>query len=121
MEEALDSWLEALRAKRERWVDASDENDFNRGIWNATVEKYADPSHFIFELLQNAEDAGASSVHFTLEPDRIVTDGRSTVTISRGSPASATRRSSMTGTRSAASVSASNRSMSSPTAPRSIR
>lgn len=78
MEEALDSWLEALRAKRERWVDASDENDFNRGIWNATVEKYADPSHFIFELLQNAEDAGASSVHFTLEPDRIVFehDGR---------------------------------------------
>ena len=71
-------WLGALRARRERWVNANHENNFDRGIWNATVEKYADPSHFIFELLQNAEDAGASWVRFTLESDRIVFehDGR---------------------------------------------
>jgi hypothetical protein len=65
-------WLEQLRAKRERWVSASHENNFDRGIWNATVDKYADPSHFIFELLQNAEDAEASWVRFRLEPDRIL-------------------------------------------------
>ncbi|KQN92154.1 hypothetical protein ASE90_05345 [Sphingomonas sp. Leaf67] len=71
MEAAFDIWLDTLRAKRQRWVDASHENDFDRGIWNATVEKYADPSHFIFELLQNAEDAGASWVRFSLDSDRI--------------------------------------------------
>ncbi|MBY5854308.1 hypothetical protein HFN51_27785 [Rhizobium leguminosarum] len=78
MADTFQDWLNELRAKRERWVDASRENDFDRGIWNATVDKYADPSHFIFELLQNAEDAVASWVRFELHPDRIVFehDGR---------------------------------------------
>lgn len=48
MVESFEAWLDALRKKRERWVAASHENDFDRGIWNATVEKYADPTHFIF-------------------------------------------------------------------------
>ena len=65
-------WLQQLREKRQRWVDASHENDFDRGIWNATVEKYADATHFIFELLQNAEDVGATSATFSLEPNAIV-------------------------------------------------
>lgn len=79
MSSGFHSWLQALREKRERWVNASHENNFDRGIWNATVEKYADPSHFIFELLQNAEDAGATWVRFKLEPSRILFehDGRS--------------------------------------------
>jgi len=79
MDEPFDIWLDALQAKRERWVSANLENDFERGIWNATVEKYPDPSHFIFELLQNAEDAGASLVRFHLDTDRIQFehDGRS--------------------------------------------
>ena len=32
---------------------------------------YTDRTHFIFELLQNAEDAGASKVHFKLYRDRL--------------------------------------------------
>jgi len=71
MGEPFDIWLEALQARRERWVMANLENDFERGIWNATVEKYPDPSHFIFELLQNAEDAGASLVRFRLDANHI--------------------------------------------------
>lgn len=78
MTEPFDIWLNTLREDRELWVTASRKNKFDRGIWNATVEKYADPSHFIFELLQNAEDADASWVRFVLEPGRIVFehDGR---------------------------------------------
>lgn len=34
-------------------------------------ELYADRTHFIFELLQNAEDQGARSVKFILHPDRL--------------------------------------------------
>jgi hypothetical protein len=39
---------------------------------------YADPTHFIFELLQNAEDAGATRVKFSLFGDRleVLNDGR---------------------------------------------
>lgn len=72
--ESFESWLDALRKKRERWVAASHENDFDRGIWNATVEKYADPAHFIFELLQNAEDADATWARFELTPDAVIFD-----------------------------------------------
>jgi hypothetical protein len=70
--ETFEAWLDALRARRESWVVASRVNDFDRGIWNATVEKYADPSHFVFELLQNAEDAGASWGRFELTPSSIL-------------------------------------------------
>lgn len=69
--EPVDQWFENLRLKRESWVQASAANDFERGIWNAMVEKYADPSHFVFELLQNAEDAGATWVRFHLAADKI--------------------------------------------------
>lgn len=39
---------------------------------------YSDRSHFIFELLQNAEDAGATRISFALFPDRLEVrhDGR---------------------------------------------
>jgi hypothetical protein len=39
---------------------------------------YADRTHFIYELLQNAEDAGATKIHFDLFSDRIeiIHDGR---------------------------------------------
>ena len=32
---------------------------------------YSDRTHFIFELIQNAEDAGASELTFTLFADRL--------------------------------------------------
>jgi hypothetical protein len=71
MTQTLKDWLDALRAKRRVWVQANLDNDFDRGIWNATVAKYADPSHFVFELIQNAEDARASEAKFILDRDAI--------------------------------------------------
>lgn len=71
MSAGFDAWFDDLRLRRRRWVDASRENGFDRGIWNATVEKYADPTHFVFELLQNAEDAGATRATFRLEREAI--------------------------------------------------
>ncbi|WP_439364240.1 sacsin N-terminal ATP-binding-like domain-containing protein [Bradyrhizobium sp. DASA03005] len=72
MAESFNVWLDALRDRRQRWGAASHENNFDRGIWNATVEKYADPTHFIFELLQNAEDADASWARFELTKDAVI-------------------------------------------------
>lgn len=43
-----------------------------RGFWKNIVEKYSDQAHFIYELLQNADDVGASSVSFELYRDRLV-------------------------------------------------
>ena len=35
------------------------------------AELYADRTHFVFELLQNAQDAGAARIVFELQPDRL--------------------------------------------------
>ena len=43
-----------------------------RGIKNSVVEKYSDQAHFIYELLQNADDANATFARFILEPDRLI-------------------------------------------------
>ena len=72
------SFLAELRSVRRGWVESNRANRFDRGIWNATVEKYPDPTHFVFELLQNAEDTGATVASFRLSGDAIVFehDGR---------------------------------------------
>ena len=43
-----------------------------RGVKNSVVEKYSDQAHFIYELLQNADDSKATSARFELFRDRLV-------------------------------------------------
>ena len=43
-----------------------------RGIKNSVVEKYSDQAHFIYELLQNADDAHATTARFILDPTRLI-------------------------------------------------
>jgi HSP90 family molecular chaperone len=66
-------YLNTLQEKRIKWVEASRENNFEAGIKNLLTELYPDNAHFIYELLQNAEDAGATKVSFYLEADKITT------------------------------------------------
>lgn len=41
------------------------------GFWNMVVDKYSEQAHFIFELLQNADDAGASQARLYLNRDSV--------------------------------------------------
>lgn len=43
-----------------------------RGYKESVVEKYSDQAHFIYELLQNADDANATSARFLLKKDCLV-------------------------------------------------
>ncbi len=72
--------IEELRLKRRKWVEANRENGFEDGIKRLLTDLYPDNAHFIYELLQNAEDArdkdshdskGASVVRFTLTADSL--------------------------------------------------
>lgn len=63
--------LEELRRKRLKWVEANRENDFEEGIGRLLTELYPDNAHFIYELLQNAEDARATEVRFILKEDGV--------------------------------------------------
>ncbi len=58
--------FEELRKKRLRWVEANRENNFEDGIRRLLTDLYPDNAHFIYELLQNAEDAHATAVRFTV-------------------------------------------------------
>lgn len=43
-----------------------------RGLKDSVVEKYSDQAHFIYELIQNADDVGATYVRFVLHSDNLV-------------------------------------------------
>ena len=65
------SFLDDLRDKRQKFLDGliANEEDINLDIFE---DFYPDKAHFIYELLQNAEDAGAFEVSFTLSRNCLV-------------------------------------------------
>lgn len=71
MTEQEKRFFAALTADRAESADTLEKPSM-RGIKNSVVEKYSDQAHFIYELLQNADDAGATSARFILEPDRLI-------------------------------------------------
>ena len=69
--------FEELAARRQAYVDAARDNGFEEGLRSLLADLYPDNAHFIYELLQNAEDAGAREVTFHLRHDglRVEHDG----------------------------------------------
>ena len=69
--------LERLAELRSIMADAQDANEASEGFKNLLTQLYPDNAHFIYELLQNAEDASRanknpSTVKFTLLSDCLV-------------------------------------------------
>lgn len=64
--------FEELTANRRKWIEASRENGFENGIRRLLTDLYPDKAHFLYELLQNAEDAGATRVEFRLEDNALI-------------------------------------------------
>ena len=50
-----------------------------RGVWKSVIDKYPDTAHFIYELLQNADDAKATDVTILLGEDALVFKHNGTV------------------------------------------
>ena len=75
------TFFDDLIAKRRKLIDAL---EANKGEINLDIfeDFYPDRAHFVYELFQNAEDAGATQVTFTLNQDLLVCehDGRRTFT-----------------------------------------
>lgn len=68
MTELEKRWFNALTTDR---MDSANtlEKPSMRGVQRSVVDKYSDQAHFIYELLQNADDVGATSVRFRLQKD----------------------------------------------------
>ena len=62
-------FLEGVRRRRINYIKAAQENDFKDGLENLLTRLYPDNAHFVYELLQNAEDADATKVYFCLQED----------------------------------------------------
>jgi hypothetical protein len=64
--------MSELETMRREWVQVTRKNGFQDGITDLLAHQYSKKTHFIFELLQNAEDAAASEVEFHVENERLV-------------------------------------------------
>lgn len=62
-----------------------DDPDYN-GLWKSIIDKYPDKAHFIYELLQNADDAKASKVSIILYRDGLIFKHNGTVPFSITDP-----------------------------------
>ncbi|RYY23230.1 MAG: hypothetical protein EOP62_20810 [Sphingomonadales bacterium] len=72
-ENQQDVEFERLIQRRRKFIEGL---EANRGEINLDIfeDFYPDKAHFVYELLQNAEDAGATEVAFTLLSDRLICD-----------------------------------------------
>ncbi|MBQ5500463.1 MAG: hypothetical protein IIT80_02800 [Aeriscardovia sp.] len=66
-----DGFFERLSQKREKYADMLEDPSM-RALKNRVVEKHSEQAHFIYELLQNADDFGAKKARFILEPSHLV-------------------------------------------------
>ena len=64
-------YFEALHKDRSDSADTF-EKPSTREMWRSIVEKYSDQAHFIYEMIQNADDAGATTARFILESERLI-------------------------------------------------
>ena len=64
--------INELIANRKDWVVSSKANNFESGIKNLLSNMYPDEAHFIYELLQNAEDKKATAVYFKMQKDKLI-------------------------------------------------
>lgn len=65
------SFLDEVRLKRKKLADVLSDDDYS-GIRDIVEELYPDKAHFIYELLQNAEDTGATEVSFELTEQKLI-------------------------------------------------
>lgn len=64
--------FDELKESCKRFVESSKERGAYSGLKKLLTELYPDKAHFIYELLQNAEDQEASEVEFCLEKEKLI-------------------------------------------------
>lgn len=63
--------FEELHQSRKRDYETFRKKSY-RGIWSGVIDKYPESAHFIYELLQNADDAEATWVEVDINPYRLM-------------------------------------------------
>ncbi len=63
--------FDKLSQKRRKTAEALNDPSVS-GFKKSVVDKYSDQAHFVYELLQNADDVGATEVTFELKEDKLI-------------------------------------------------
>lgn len=71
MDKQQEIYFDALHADRQDSYETFKKPSM-QGVWKSIIEKYSQPAHFVYELLQNADDAMATSARFELFADKLV-------------------------------------------------
>lgn len=66
------NWFSQLTEKRQNSIKVYEEDGIIDIVIGLIVDTYRDSAHFIFELIQNADDAGATKVRFDLDKKGIL-------------------------------------------------
>lgn len=69
--EQIENYKIKLQNRRTQIVEALKDSAVE-GMWNQVVDKYSDQAHFLYEILQNADDAGATKARFILNDNDLV-------------------------------------------------
>ena len=73
MTEEEEKWFEDLRINRKNLIDGVKNNPAGIGLLKIFTNEYvSETAHFIYELIQNADDTGATNVEFILEKDKLI-------------------------------------------------
>ena len=65
-------YFEAIRARASQRWDQLEGDPELAGPWHQLFKQVQSPRHILSELLQNADDAGASEAHVSIDNDRFV-------------------------------------------------
>ena len=85
MFEEQKEWFEKLVKDREDNAKVIEKRSM-QGVKKDVVEKYSDSAHFVYELLQNADDAKATKCEFVLEKNKLYFSHNGTVRFSVSNP-----------------------------------
>lgn len=71
LSQAQTDWFHALQQHRQEGQKILEQPAFKQ-IWRTIVGMYSEQAHFLFELLQNANDVKATRVRFQLSPEGLI-------------------------------------------------
>ncbi|MDY4882515.1 MAG: hypothetical protein SO127_08920, partial [Muribaculaceae bacterium] len=63
--------FQALHEQKKLDTIVFNKSDY-KGLWRSVIDKYKEKAHFVYELLQNADDAQATEATFQLFEDRVI-------------------------------------------------
>ena len=63
--------FDALHEDKVQDYKVFSKRDYGR-LFSSLIDKYPESAHFVYELLQNAEDANATQVSIILKNDRLI-------------------------------------------------